>query len=130
MKFSNECPPIFGRLEKAFGVEWGGDLVIAYDGTIYHTNQLDTSVIVHESVHLKRQGKNSDAWYESYIRDPKFRFGEELLAYREQYSFLKEITRDRNELARRWYRLAKDLSSAMYGSVISHQEALKLIALN
>jgi len=129
MKFSKEKPPIFDKLHKAFGIEWGGDLVIAYDDTIYHTNKLDPSVIVHEQVHLSRQGKNSDTWYESYIRDPKFRFGEELLAYRTQYQFLAETTKDRNELARHWYRLAKDLSGVMYGSVISHREALKLIAL-
>ena len=105
MKFSKEKPPIFDRLHKAFGVEWGGDLVIAYGDTIYHTNKLDPSVIVHESVHLKRQGKDPNGWYESYIRDKKFRFGEELLAYRMQYQFLKETIRDRNEFARHWFRL-------------------------
>ena len=128
MKFSKERPPIMDRLEKAFGVKWGGDLVIAYGDTIYHTNKLDPSVIVHESVHIKRQ-KDPQQWWESFIRDPKFRFGEELLAYREQYKFLKDITRDRNELARHWYRLATDLSGKMYGNVVSHQEALKLIKM-
>ena len=129
MKFSKVRPPIMDRLEKAFGVKWGGTLVVAYGDTIYHTLPLDPSVIVHENVHLKRQDGKPDQWYESYIRDPKFRFGEELLAYRAQYHFLKETTRDRNELARHWFRLAKDLSGKMYGEVVTHQEALKLIKM-
>lgn len=40
MRFSNEKPAIFDRLHKAFGVEWGGNLVIAYDNTIYHSKPL------------------------------------------------------------------------------------------
>ena len=129
MKFSKERPPVMDKLEKAFGVKWGGDVCVAYNDTIYHSKPLHPSVIVHENVHLKRQGKDSDAWYESYIRDNKFRFGEELLAYRMQYQYLKETMKDRNELARHWFRLAKDLSSPMYGSVISHREAMKLIKM-
>jgi len=34
-----------------------------------------------------------------------------------------------NRLAMYLWRLAKDLSSAMYGSVISHREAMKLIKM-
>ena len=103
MKFSKEKPAIFERLHKAFGVEWGKSLVIAYGDTIYHSEPLDPSLIVHEAIHLQRQGKNPDEWYNKYIQDEKFRFGEEILAYRAQYKFLKDITKDRNHLARSLY---------------------------
>jgi len=129
MKFSTSKPPIFSKLHKAFGVEWGGPLVIAYKDTIYHTGPLHPSVIVHENVHLARQGKDADLWYENYIRNPKFRFGEELLAYHAQYDYLKDVIKDRNELSKWLWRLAQDLSGPMYGKVISHREALKLIAM-
>lgn len=129
MKFSKEKPAIFDKLHKAFGVEWGGSLVIAYKDTIYHSLPLDPSVIVHENVHLLRQGKDPDTWYENYIRNSKFRFGEELLAYRAQYDYLKDVIKDRNEVARELFRLASDLSGKMYGNVVSHREALKLIGM-
>src|SRR3990167_9203549 len=99
MKYSTEKPPIFDRLHQAFGVKWGGDLVVAYDGTIYHSKPLDPSVIAHEQVHLVRQKKDPVQWWESYIRDKEFRFKEELLAYHAQYDFLRQTVRDRNELA-------------------------------
>lgn len=128
MKFSKEKPPVWDRLEKTFGVKWGGSICVAYKDTIYHSQPLDPSVIVHEQVHLSRQ-KDPDQWWESYFRDSKFRFGEELLAYRAQYQYLKETIKDRNELARHWYRLAGDLSGTMYGNCVSHREALKLIGM-
>jgi hypothetical protein len=129
MKFSSEKPPIFDRLHKTFGVEWGGSLVIAYDGTIYHSQPLDPSVIAHENVHLVRQKDNVVQWWEHYIRDKDFRFTEELLAYHAQYDFLKQVVIDRNELARHLFRLSKDLAGPMYGSIVSQAEARRLISM-
>ena len=129
MKFSNSKPLIFDRLHKAFGVEWGRELVIAYDGTVYHSKSLDPSVIVHENVHLVRQKKNPNQWWESYIKDKEFRFKEELLAYHAQYDYLKDTIKDRNELARHLFRLATDLSGKMYGNMVSHSEAMRLIKM-
>lgn len=129
MKFSSEKPPIFNKLHDAFGVEWGGNLCIAYADTIWHSKPLDPSVIVHESVHLMRQNGKSDEWFEKYIKDPKFRFGEEILAYREQYKFIKDTHKDRNIVARLLYKLASDLSSPMYGSIVTQAEAMKLIKM-
>ena len=129
MKFSTSKPPIFDKLHKAFGVEWGKGLVIAYKDTIHHSQPLHPSVIVHEQVHLNRQGKDPDLWYENYIRNEKFRFGEELLAYHAQYDYLMDVIRDRNELAKWRWKLAVDLSGPMYGKVVSHKEAMKLIAM-
>ena len=128
MKFSTDKPAIFDRLHEAYGVEWGGTLVVAYGDTIYHSKPLDPSVIVHESVHLSRQ-ESPVQWWESYIRNKDFRFKEELLAYHAQYDFLKDTIKDRNELARHLWRLATDLSGAMYGNIVSHKDAMRLIKM-
>lgn len=129
MKFSQTKPPIFDRLHKAFGVEWGKGLVIAYGDTIYHSKPLDSSVIAHERVHLMRQRQGVEQWWERYIRDKEFRFTEELLAYHAQYSFLRQTVRDRNELVRYLCRLAKDLASPMYGNIVDQAEARRLISM-
>lgn len=127
MKFSKETPPIWDRLEKTFGVKWGGNLCVTYGDTVHHSVPLNAHVIVHESVHSRRQKDPAD-WWEHYFRDSKFRFWEELLAFRAQYQFLEKTTRDRNELARCLLLLASDLSS-MYQLPISQQEAVKLIKM-
>ena len=129
MKTSLEKPPIFDRLQKAFGVEWGGTLVIAYGDTIHHLKPLSEDVLIHESVHLARQKHDPVQWWESYIRDKEFRFKEELLAYHEQYKFLKDMIRDRNLLSKHLLRLSKDLSGSMYGNVVSPSEARRLISM-
>mgnify|MGYP001586052602 CR=1 FL=1 len=55
MKFSKEKPPNWSRLENVFKVEWGGNVVVAYGDTIYHSRPVDPSTVVHEAVHLSRQ---------------------------------------------------------------------------
>jgi hypothetical protein len=128
MKFSKEKPSIWDRLEKRFNVKWGGSLVVAYKDTIYHSEPLPPDLIAHEAVHLARQ-QNPDEWWSRYLDDPKFRFGEELLAYREQYKFIKDTTKDRNEVARHLWRLASDLSGPTYDLPINHSECMRLIKM-
>src|SRR3990167_2785803 len=125
-----ERPPNWDKLVKAFGVEWG-TICVAYDKDIYCGDKanLSTDVIVHESVHLARQEKDPVQWWENYMKNKEFRFKEELIAYHTQYDYLRDNVKDRNRLAMYLWRLAKDLSSAMYGSVISHREAMKLIKM-
>ena len=125
-----EKPPVWDKLVKAFGVEWG-TICVAYDKDIYCGDKanLSTDVIVHESVHLARQEKDPVQWWENYMKNKEFRFKEELIAYHTQYDYLRDNVKDRNRLAMYLWRLAKDLSSAMYGSVISHREAMKLIKM-
>ena len=126
-----ERPPNWDKLVKAFGVEWG-TICVAYDKDIYCGDKanLSTDIIVHESVHLARQEKDPVQWWENYMKNKEFRFTEELIAYHTQYNYLKNNVKDRNRLARHLWRLAKDLSSKMYGNCVSHSEALKLIRMD
>src|SRR3990167_169806 len=125
-----EKPPVWDKLVKAFGVEWG-TICVAYDKDIYCGDKanLSTDVIVHESVHLARQEKDPVGWWTRYVKDKEFRFGEEVLAYHAQYDYLKNNVKDRNRLARYLFNLARDLSGSMYGNVVSHSEAMRLIKM-
>ena len=125
-----EKPPVWDKLVKAFGVEWG-TICVAYDKDIYCGDKanLSTDVIVHESVHLARQEKDPVQWWENYMKNKEFRFTEELIAYHTQYDYLKDNVKDKNQLARFLFNLARDLSGPMYGSVVSHSEALRLIKM-
>ena len=125
-----EKPPVWDKLVKAFGVEWG-TICVAYDKDIYCGDKanLSTDVIVHESVHLARQEKDPVQWWENYMKNKEFRFAEELIAYHTQYDYLKNNVKDRNRLARYLFNLARDLSGPMYGNVVSYSEAMRLIKI-
>lgn len=126
----HERPPVWDKLVKAFGVEWG-TICVAYDKDIYCGDKanLSADVILHESVHLERQEKDPDAWWTGYIRDKEFRLMEELIAYHAQYDYLKDVVKDRNVLAGYLWKLAGGLSGEMYGNVVSHSEARRLIKM-
>lgn len=131
MKTSHECPPIFERLKEAFGVEWN-DIAITYGDTVYCPGPLSSDLEAHEGVHIEQQKMfiAPDEWYDKYIADPHFRFDQELEAYRAQYQFIKKTYGDRNKIARRLHMLGKSLSGEMYGSLLTHQEAMNAIKSN
>ena len=122
-------PPVWGALAARFNPNWERTAV-AYGDTIHAASlPLPVDVEVHERVHLHQHGytqAGAAEWWERYLNDPQFRYEQELEAYREQYRFLVRTVKDRNELARKLYKIAGDLAG-MYGLQISKGEALKAI---
>lgn len=125
-----ENPPNFDLIKVAFPL--AKENIFAYAPHIYNPNAgyIDPVVIKHEEVHIKQQGDNPEEWWKRYIVDSAFRFTQEAAAYQIQYKELKKITKDRNKLFKWLDWLAKDLSSPLYKSVCSYQEALKVIKSN
>lgn len=127
MKLSTEKPPNWEALVKKFGVTWDRT-VVTYGDTAYCRRALSDDLIIHESVHVEQQRETSpEVWWEKYMEDPVFRCEQEMEAYRHQYLFLKDKIKDRNALFKHLDRLARDLSSPMYGKVLSYQQALEAI---
>ena len=85
---------------------------------------------IHEYTHCE-QHKHSVLrgilWYYKYIRYPKFRVEQELVAYRNQYNSFKSLCPDRERVSKYAVRLAKDLSSEFYNNCIRFSEALDKI---
>lgn len=78
------------------------------------------AVLLHEKVHLERQKKQGILlWIIKYFISPKFRFNEELLAFKEQIEYLKKhnLTLDLELRAKR-------LSSWLYLWCVSYEKAL------
>jgi hypothetical protein len=100
--------------------------IFAYDGHIYANEDLPDCLIVHEKAHLRQQEEMGlKNWVNQYLSDANFRLKVEIEAYKEQ---LKSI--HNNSKKRMWaQKCAKDLSSNLYGNIISYQEALRLILL-
>jgi hypothetical protein len=123
-------PPMFAEMDAAFHVA-GKRVLFAYGDAIYNPEgvQVTRELLVHESVHLVRQQDiGVEEWWRRYIAEPQFRADEELLAHRAEYrEFCSNPANGRN--ARRLYlrSLATRLASALYGSVMTFEEARRWI---
>lgn len=124
----HELPEIYDRLHRTFNVEWDKGIIIAYDGKIYCKLNPPSQKIYHEMVHLQEQKElGNEIWWEMYITNDKFRLDEELKAYRAEVKFIKKAIKNRNDAFEMIRNIAHDLSSEIYGNIISKDEALKLI---
>lgn len=129
MKVITAFPPNIEKIEAALGKNPPESCVIyTYGDTIYdpHGGSIDPYLMIHEETHTQQQGSDPEGWWDRYLVDIPFRLEMELQAYRKQYrAFAKG--RDRNIAFIFLNRLARDLSSSIYGNIISHEKAIKLI---
>ena len=117
------------------------DALYCYGDTIYNPTKrkILPDVMHHEAVHARQQGSNPDQWWYDYLTDKDFRLSQEIEAYGEQYLFAqKHIEAQAAEAAKEgkvltvgrkkllsWAleSMAKALSGAAYGNLISYGEA-------
>jgi hypothetical protein len=66
-------------------------------------------------------------WWRKWLEDPEFRLSQELEAYQEQYQFFVKTESNREKVNQALWSIAGMLSSKIYGSVISHSEAVLAI---
>ena len=100
--------------------------VFTYGDTIYTpivTSELSLDLIAHEEIHCKQQGNDPRGWWIEYLSNPQFRLEEEIMAYRRQWQIIKGSP----DQYMRFHLIAKDLSSPMYGSIITYEEARKML---
>ena len=121
-------PPVYDRAHEVFDLT-GKNPVFAYGGKIYNPGYggLDDSIIAHEMVHFEQQGDDVDGWWEKYFTDPAFRLSQEVEAYKVQFQVLKKTIGSRSTLALHKARIARDLSSPMYGNLMGYTEAYRAI---
>lgn len=127
MRVVNDWPPNIEQIRARFQLRSG--FVFTYGDTLYNPDNalVDDSLIAHEETHTRQQDDDPFIWWHKYLNDDKFRLEQEIEAYRNQYRSEKKKVKDRNRL--NWYlrALAKDLSSEVYGSIISFSEAMQKI---
>lgn len=127
-KVVKKLPPNYADICKHIpAVKKQPGIVFTYGDTIYNLqgHPLRPDFLVHEEVHVQRQDKPAE-WWERYLTDVEFRLQEELAAYQEQYKFM-EVNYSRADRRRILKAIARDLSGPMYGSMISKDQAVKMI---
>lgn len=132
---TSDAPPkhIYERARELFGekVNFENGTVFTYGNKIHIFNKQhiaeDIPLFHHESVHCRQQIKmGAEEWWEKYFTDKEFRLSQELEAYTRQVRSIKKNVKDRNKRAMYINAIAKDLSGAMYGNIISLEEVRKI----
>lgn len=121
-------PPNYAEIKAAFRPH--PNTVFAYGDTIYSPSSvtLSADIVEHERVHFAQQLRagGAEEWWQRYIADPSFRLEQEIEAYRAQYATAAALPRaDRRRLLAR---ISKTLASALYGSLVTKEQARRLIA--
>lgn len=126
----DEYPPNFDEIKAAIPAAKGKGIAFTYSEKIYYPkgDYLPDHVICHEEVHISQQRKmGAKRWWSKYLSNEQFRLQQELEAYQMQFIYLRShySRKDRRTILNK---ISKDLSSAMYGSIISKEQAKQLIA--
>lgn len=97
------------------------ETIFAYQNTIFTNYDLPDDLLAHELKHCERQNKfGAEAWIKQYLKYPRFRLSEEIIAFKSQ---LSSIT-DRNTRNEVRIKAVRSLASALYGNIVSEKEAL------
>lgn len=114
--------PLLEEYRKVFDIT--DRTIFAYDNKIYANDELTPDLIVHEFTHWRQQNEiGLDKWVELYLTDNNFRLKMELEAYKKQLDSIKN-REYRNKIR---IESATNLSSQLYGNIISKEEAYTLL---
>lgn len=129
-KYSFKKPPHYLILKILFGFDWNLNIA-AFGDTIHAKHPLPDHLEVHESIHLHQQKYSKIYaiwWWIKYIVSKKFRLSQELEAYRNEWHFIQyESSYSMNQKLDRLEHIVFNLSSKLYGNIVSHDEAISLI---
>lgn len=129
MEVIEENPPNIEEIKKVLKIN--NDIIFSWGDKIYNPgkHKLTLDLIIHEDVHLERQGRTEEGakeWWKLYLEDPQFRLDEEVLAYGKQLKYIKANFND--EVYKIvLFKIADALSSELYGKLASFQKAESLV---
>ena len=126
MKIVNTPPPNYKEIQKYFpDANYEKGVLFTYGNTCY-CKSITPDLVVHEEIHTRQQ-TNPDEWWNKYFTDKQFRLEQEVEAYRNQWIYIDNNVKDRNQKARMLHKIAVDLSGSLYGNLVSYNEAISLI---
>lgn len=124
-------PPNFAAICRVFPQSANKGTIFTYGKTIYVSDgaALPRSLIAHEVVHVAQQAMmGAEEWWDRYLLDAKFRFGQELEAHRQEYAVaITEGGRNHRRVA--LSKIAQRLSGPLYGRCVTMSAARNLIQI-
>lgn len=122
-------PPNYDEIAKAFHIKDTPNIVFTYGYQLFVPNKdsvIDKHLLEHEQTHALQQAEMGvEEWWKKYLADPGFRITQEVEAYRNQWRSMWTLPIK----ARAGYltHICEGLSGAMYGNMVTPEEALHLI---
>lgn len=111
--------PLIDEFKKHFPIT--ERTIFAYDHVIYCNRDISPDLIVHEKRHFEQQDTiGLERWVYGYLNNDEFRLEMELDAYKTQIKSIK----DRNHKFRVLQESARNLSSDLYGNLLTYEEAI------
>ncbi len=126
----NERPPNFDKILAVFPLAISPDVIFAYGDKIYvpSGNELPPEILAHERVHCERQlMMRVETWWDQYLADPRFRYEEELMAHKVEYSFLRGLYPGQARKQAILSHVAQKLSARLYGGMVTLNQAKKAL---
>jgi len=128
LRIIKDFPPNYEAICEAFPIvrqrkgtifTYGDACYVPYGGVLtYHLR-------IHELTHVRQQEKIGVVeWWNRYLIDHQFRLTQEAEAYGRQYRAMTKMEKVNN-----FHRIASDLASPMYGSIVTVDEAKQLIKI-
>jgi len=126
-----ETPPMYVEIAKKFNLRPEQEILFAWGDKIYNPAaivNIPRPLIIHEMLHMQRQGRFVTEWWRKYIDDPEFRLQEEIPAHVVEYAAWRQDPTI-GRLQRRFIlrKVAERLSSKLYGNMIDYVGARELI---
>lgn len=130
IEIKKDWPPNIEEIRKVFTGDFK-NVVFTHGDTIYNPEGLPISqdLYVHESIHATQQRLHEGGpkeWWKKYLESPEFRLEQELQAYSAQYRVIK-ATSTAKYTKSFLHRITDDLSSDLYGKIVTYPKAESLI---
>jgi hypothetical protein len=115
-------PPVYDACVEKFGADVivGKPIIWSWGDVIYNPTDIHISheLFAHEAVHGERQLDQVEKWWELYLKDPQFRYDEEMHAHRAEWRAVLRRSAGKN-VGAVLEAIAGRLASPLYGKVIS-----------
>lgn len=130
MKILQAYPPNFSRIVRTFPYVRGRPgILYAWGKNLYNPSGIEVPrwLMDHERTHSQQQGDDVPGWWERYMTSSTFRLDQELAAHRIEWDTYRAL-HSAYDSDMYLVLLSQRLSSKLYGSLLSEQEARREIA--
>ena len=127
MRIKTIKSPLWRLLKLPFPHVDLSNLFLTFGRTIYCSQEITDDLVVHENVHILQQRSSylyAVIWWFKYIGSVRFRYTQELEAYRMQLGWLRGTIKDKNERYRILRSIAMCLADKRYEFNLTLQEAI------
>lgn len=130
MKIVIDFPPNYKAIDDRFHIH-NNLVVFAYGDKIFNPKGLNLQdhIVAHEETHGRQHAAypgGPEAWWNRYLIDNRFLLSQEVEAYATQFKFVRDKY-GRQTARDILKKISHDLSSSIYGHIVSFDEAKSLI---